>query len=537
VSASPAAAPFARLNVTDRLGPRVVSLDKMPFTIGRGDENDLTVSGREVSRTHAEIVRDGDAYVLHDRSSRYGTFVGGELKQTHLLVDGDRIRLGRSAAVELIFLLEPEEQPGGSLIGIVRQTAALLEGLRALGAGHLLQDVLALVLDAAIEVSGAERGFIMLAGPAGGLELMLGRARGRITLDGQFQISQKIPDEVFATGDTRIVADLIDGELSEEHQATVALGIRQVLCVPLRLMRYLDLPAASEERRRIGVLYLDSRERGALLSTTTKLGVETLAAEAAVAIENARLYREALEKARVDQELRIAADMQRALRPPGVYSGADFTIAATTRSSRSIGGDFFDYVELGEGAVGIAVGDVAGKGPPAAVLAAAVQGMFAAYASGDAAPGETLARVNTTLARHFVENRFATMVYLIVWPGGRLTYSVAGHNPPMLFGEHSVRRLTAGGLPLGLFPDASFPSETIQLGPSDIVVCFSDGISEASNASEDYFGDERIIETVRVNARHEAPALLEDLLTAVHDFTGDGVAQDDMTALVLRRQG
>ena len=224
---------------------------------------------------------------------------------------------------------------GGSLVGAVRQTAALLQGLRALGAAHLLQDVLVLVLDAAIEVSGADRAFIMLAAADGTLEFNLGRGRGRLTLSGQtFKTSRKIPEEVFATGEARIVSDLIEGDMADDHLATVALGIRQVLCVPLRLVRYMDEPGATPEPRRIGVLYLDGSESGTLLSPTTRLGVETLATEAAVAIENARLYRETVEKARVDQELRIAGEMQKALRPAARHRGRDFEIAAASQSSR-----------------------------------------------------------------------------------------------------------------------------------------------------------------------------------------------------------
>jgi pSer/pThr/pTyr-binding forkhead associated (FHA) protein len=349
----------ARLHVTDRLGRRAVPIDKTPFTIGRGTDSDLQLSGGEVSRDHAEILRDGDHYVLHDRGSRYGTFVGGEPTSEHLLVEGDRIRLGRSSAVELVFLQEPEAATPGreSLVEAVRQTAALLEGLRALGAGHLLQDVLVLVLDAAIEVSGADRGFIMLATPDGKLEFTVGRGRGRISLEGQtFKISRKIPEDVFARGESRIVADLVEDDAADTHMATVALGIRQVLCVPLKLMRFLDQPGAAPEPTRIGVLYLDSRESGALLADPARIGVETLATEAAVAIENARLYRETVEKARVDQELRIAAEMQKALRPPARHVAPTFEIAAASKSSRSIGGDFFDYIELPDGAFGFALG-------------------------------------------------------------------------------------------------------------------------------------------------------------------------------------
>ena len=373
-----------------------------------------------------------------------------------------------------------------------------------------------LVLDAAIEVSGADRGFIMLAAPDGTLEFTVGRGRGRISLEGQtFKISRKIPEDVFARGESRIVADLVEDDAADTHMATVALGIRQVLCVPLKLMRFLDQPGAAPEPTRIGVLYLDSRESGELLADPARIGVETLATEAAVAIENARLYRETVEKARVDQELRIAGEMQKALRPPARHVAPAFEIAAASKSSRSIGGDFFDYIELPDGAFGFALGDVAGKGPPAAVLAAALQGMFAAYASGDQGPADTLTRVNVTLLRHFVEGRFATMVYGILTRDGRLIYSNAGHNPPMLFTAartgSPVRRLEEGGVPLGLFPDAEFLEETIQLRAGDVLVLFSDGVSEAVNAAGDAFGDEGVIACVSANLAADPPAMLDCL--------------------------
>ena len=141
--------------------------------------------------------------------------------------------------------------------------AALLEGLRALGSGHVLDDVLALVLDAAIEVTNAERAFIMLADADGTLHFTLARARGQVTLSGKtFDTSLKIPERVFATGETRIVSDLLDGHQADAHVGTVALGIRHVLCAPLRLVRYLHAPGAAPEQKRIGVLYLDSRAKG-----------------------------------------------------------------------------------------------------------------------------------------------------------------------------------------------------------------------------------------------------------------------------------
>jgi serine phosphatase RsbU (regulator of sigma subunit) len=530
--------PEARLHVTDRQGRRVVTIDKTPFTIGRGAENDLRLSGGEVSRDHAEIVRDGERFVLRDRASRYGTFVGGEPVAERLLVEGDRIRLGRSPAIELVFLQEaaPATPDRESLVEAVRQTAALLEGLRALGAGHLLQDVLALVLDAAIAVSGADRGFIMLAGDDGLLELTLGRARGRLPLAaGSSAISRKIPDQVFSTGEPRMLTDVDDEQAAAAHDATIALGIRQVLCVPLRVARFVDHPSAAPEPTRIGVLYLDSRESGSgLLTDAVRFGVETLATEAAVAIENARLYREAIEKARVDQELRVAADVQKALRPPARYRGASFELAAASRASRAIGGDFFHYLELSGGAFGFALGDVAGKGPPAAVLAAAVEGMFAAYAEDARGPADTLARANATLTRHFAADHFVTMVHGVIWPDGRLTYSNAGHNPPMLFSGGGVRRLDSGGFPLGLFADARYEEETLRLEPGAVLVVFSDGVTETADAEGTFFGDEGVIACVSGVRDQRPEPLLQHLLATLDAFRAGALPEDDATCVILR---
>ena len=220
----------------------------------------------------------------------------------------------------MVFLLADSQPPVDrattTAIGDLRQIAALLEGLRALGSGRVLDDVLSLVLDSAIEVSGAERGFIMLALETAELEFKMARGRGHSTLSGgSFATSRKIPEEVFRTGEPRLVADLLDGDLANVHMGTVALGIRNVLCVPLRLVRYVDKVENVGEERRIGVLYLDSKEKGSLLSGSTRAALETLATEAAVAIENARLYRETMEKARMEQEMRIAAEIQQALLP------------------------------------------------------------------------------------------------------------------------------------------------------------------------------------------------------------------------------
>jgi phosphoserine phosphatase RsbU/P len=529
----------ARLEVTDALGRRIVPISKGHFEIGRRETNDLRLAGSEVSRDHAEIDSQDNQFLIRDKNSRYGTYVNGEQVSERPLVHGDRIRLGRSGGAEMVFLLADsapaQDKATTTAIGDLRQIAALLEGLRALGSGRVLDDVLALVLDSAIEVSGAERGFIMLAASTDELEFKMARSRGRNSIPGgSFATSRKIPEEVFRTGEPRIVADLLDGDLANVHMGTVALGIRNVLCVPLRLVRYLDRAEAVGEERRIGVLYLDSREKGSLLSNSTRAALETLATEAAVAIENARLYRETMEKARMEQEMRIAAEIQQALLPKAGRSGAYFRAAAASLPCRSIGGDFYDYVDLSDGSFGFALGDVAGKGPPAALLSAMMQGMFAAQAAGSDSPSRTIRKVNLALYRRGIESRFVTLMYGSLFANGQLLYCNAGHNPPLVVGKNGFRRLECGGPIVGLFENANYEEETVTLSPGDWLIVFSDGVSEALSASGEEYGEGRILAVVQRNLARQPQQLLEAVFSDVREFAKGAAQNDDITAMVLR---
>ena len=536
----------ARLEGPGAAGRRV-PIDKVPFHLGRRAESDLVLARGEVSRDHAEIVAAGAGYAIRDRGSRYGTFVNDELVTHRALSDGDRIRLGRGGGAELVFRLARAGAATGANAGAdrgstgaadLRQVAALLEGLRALSSARVLDDVLALVMDSAIAVSGAERGFIMLAADDGALDLKMARARGRRTLPGSgFETSRKIPEEVFRTGRTRIEADLLDGDLANVHVGTVALGIRHVLCVPLRLMRFSDAPAPAEdedgERRRIGVLYLDSRDKATLLSPDTEAALETLANEAAVAIQNAELYRAALENAKLEREMRTAAEIQQALLPNRQRSGAFFEAAAATLPCRSIGGDFFDYIDRPDGALAFALGDVAGKGPPAALLGALMQGSLAAEGSVGAGPAATMTTVNTALVRRGIQGRFVTLFYAVLYPDGRLVYCNAGHNAPVLVTRTGVQRLDTGGMVVGLFDGTPFDEGTLRLQPDDYLVVFSDGVSEAMNAAEEEYGDERLLACLAGMTGTGCEPRLQEIFAGVERFTAGAPQHDDVTAMVV----
>jgi serine phosphatase RsbU (regulator of sigma subunit) len=528
-----------RLVVTDAAGRRQIAIDKPLLTLGRRSESDVRVSGAGVSRHHAEIVADNGGCRLRDCASRFGTFVNGARATEHLLAHGDRIRLGDSNETEIVFLIDEESSRERSALTAaieLRHMATLLEGLRALGSGRVLDDVLALVLDSAIDVTGAERGFIMLASDQGMLEFKLGRAAGRVTLPGQtFETSRKIPESVFATGNVRIVDDLLDAGMAALHTGTVALGIRHVLCAPLRLVRYVERGEEHGDDKIIGVLYLDSRERGALRSQSSRAALETLSAEAAVAIENARLYREALERAKLDQELKVAAAIQQSLLPPPNRHGPFYSAAGTSVPCRAVGGDFFDYTDLPTGQFGFIVGDVAGKGAPAALLAAAVLGMFGAEAAYQAGPASLITRLNRNVFRRGIEaTRFLTAFYGMLTPDGVLTYSNAGHNAPVLVTHDGIRRLETGGLVLGPFEHATYEEESVQLVPGDVIVAFSDGVSEALNESGDEFSDERLLASVIAHRGKTPPELLLRLLADVRAFCDRAMPNDDVTMVVVR---
>jgi len=528
-----------RLEFNDAQGRRVVRIEKDVFTVGRRAGNDLQLNGSEISRDHAEIVRRNGHYVVRDLDSRYGTFVNGERIAERELAALDRLRFG-GASPELLFI----EQATGSVervtdlaVGDLRQVSSLLEGLRAMGSSRVLDDILALVLDSAIDIGGAERGFIMLANPEGRLEFKLGRGRGRQILAGTvFRTSNRIPEQVFLTGRPQIVTDMLEGDWAGAHGETIAMGIRNVLCVPLRLVQFAERNDASpHEERRIGVLYLDSRDKGSLASPITGTALETLAREAAVAIENTRLYREALDKARMEQELSIAGEMQQALLPPRQRRGVGFEAVGAMIPCRDIGGDFFDYLELPDGRIGFVLCDVSGKGPSAALMTAMIQGIFRSQAEDAHGPATTMTRVNRVMARRAIASKYATGFYGVLAPDGRFVSSNAGHNPPIVVKrDGTVHRLEKGGTPLGLFAASVFEEEELTLAPGDTLLLFSDGLSEAENSDLQEFGEDRLVESMAGERHREPEILLEFLLAAVREFAGSQPQSDDITALIVR---
>jgi len=255
---------------------------------------------------------------------------------------------------------------------------------------------------------------------------------------------------------------------------------------------------------------------------------------------------ERLERARLDREVQRAAEVQGALVPTTVLVGERWEAAGDSIPSLAIGGDFFELLELPSGDIAIGLGDVEGKGMPAALVAAMLHGMFVADAQAGLDPAETLRRMNRRLAarrpgaRDLASrdrgSRFATFVCGLLARDGRFAYSSAGHAAPALVAREGVTRLTAGGPVLGAFAHADYPCGQTLVEPGENLLCFSDGVTEATNPDDEEFGDERLFECMRELAEQSAVSMLSGILGAVRGFVGDRPPSDDVTAVVARRR-
>jgi predicted ester cyclase len=243
---------------------------------------------------------------------------------------------------------------------------------------------------------------------------------------------------------------------------------------------------------------------------------------------------ERFRKSRLESELASAAEIQRTLLPRTRHTGPFFEVVGASLPSRAISGDFFEYVDLPSGDFGLALGDVSGKGPAAALVASMLQGILSVEARVATSPSTTLSRVNRALRRRGMESRYATLVYGMLSPNGSFRYSNAGQIPPILLTEQGVRRLSTGGPMLGVFDSAAFPEQQLSLHPGDALLLYSDGVTEALNRAGEEFTDARLVECIEGRYNDSPQAILDTLVGEVRAFCGDASQHDDITIVVAQ---
>jgi PAS domain S-box-containing protein len=250
----------------------------------------------------------------------------------------------------------------------------------------------------------------------------------------------------------------------------------------------------------------------------------------------ARQQEEAQERERIEQELRVARMIQHTLLPKSLPELEEHQIAVYYQPAREVGGDFYDFLRLPDGRLGLIVGDVSGKGVPAAIVMAITRTMLrSAYHLGS--PGKILQQVNDDLFPDIPPNVFVTCLAVILdRKTGRLQYANAGHDPPYVRRASGVNKLRATGMPLGLMPDMTYEQKEITLEPGESILLYSDGLAEAHNPHREMFGFPRIERFI--SSHSEGATLIDSLLAELERFTGEGWEQeDDITLLMLQRLG
>ena len=539
--------PPATLIVTGPTGTHSEAMVRpLPFRIGRLSDNNLALRDNRISRHHARIVAEGGGYLIEDLGSSHGVRVNGVRVERHPLCDADRIDFGFADCYQLTFTLGEGKRPGllaqsealgGSNLARLR---AVVEVARALETSLSTDEVLVAVVEAALAVTGCERGFLLLRR---GDDLAIRTARDRT---GPLPESElRVPTSLLMRAlsqrkDFLSMGFAAAGEQAVTGQTAADLELTSAVCVPLVRIRTgsaQQTSALSPAKDTIGLLYMDSRRGAADLSAGNRELLTTLALEASIVLENARLLEEQWARQRMEEEMKIARQIQESLLPRRLPASGWFRVAGSSLPSRQVGGDFYDVRQFAPDGWVVVVADVSGKGVGAALLAALLEGMFLAAPHTGLAMEETMARLNRFLHERTEGEQYATVFYCRIDSAGRLRLINAGHPPPLLLRRGGLERLPASSMPVGLFEEAAHQAQELRLDAGDKLVIYTDGLSEARNSAGEFFGLKRMEQIALAHAAAGAGELHGALAGAVEQFTGGADQADDISLVVLEFHG
>ncbi len=528
-----------------------VPIESLPFSIGRNADNHLVLRDNRTSRNHARIVFEDGGYFIEDLKSRHGLFVNGEPATKHRLANSDRIDFGFQDSYKLIFALEDLEltrimdqisAPSSAATGNLGKLRALVEVARALQSSLSTHDVLTAVVDAALAVTNAERGFLLLRREAE-LDVAVARDHSGAPLGStELRVPTSVIDRALKTRRELLsmTFDPLEQQGIRPEMSVADLDLRSVVCVPLIRIRTGGAleTIVSSANDTIGMLYMDSRQSQADMSAGNREILQTLALEASTILENARLLEEERHKQRLEQELDIARVIQSDLLPRELPSTGWFRAAGSSIPSHSVGGDYFDVRAVRDDLFSIVIADVSGKGVSSALLASLLQGAFLLAAEGAIEIEQVMKRINHFLNERTRGEKYATVVYCTVDRKGLLQWSNAGHPTPFVVRAGCAPiSLGTTGMPVGLLGTAEFGVESIQLQPGDKVLLYSDGLSEAENASAEFFDKKMMLGAMAAHGAGSSADLHNGLMSAVREFTEGLDLNDDITLLVLEYAG
>lgn len=531
-----------------RVSPRPLSGSRL--AVGRATGVDLPFpEDTGLSRQHFVLELEGDdEWTIQDLGSKNGTFVNNiPLKARLVLRPGDRITAGHLTIVYAPDAAKPAERPGVVVFegdqGDTTTSAALtLEGANKtmlfepggaktsaplqnlIKAGLQLSENLPLgelfqvILDLAIKAVNAQRGVVMVLENG---ELVAKAHKGE-----GFRISTKVRDQVINQKVSVRVGNTALDDAFKGRQSIVEQRVHTMMAAPLQA-----------KERIIGLIYVDSpliiREfKDEDLSLLT-----VMANIAAVRIENARLAEIEQAERILKRDLSQAAEIQRGILPEEAPHVPGLDLAGFNLPCRTVGGDYYGFVTHPGGRVGLALGDVSGKGMPAALMVMAFDARLRVLAEDEESPETLVTRLNKITCANCPSNRFITFFYGVLDPAaGELAFANAGHNPPFLVrASAAVEPLQGGGPVLGIVPFAPYTQERVRFDPGDLLVIYSDGVTEANNLSEEEFGEERLAAVLRSHHTEPASAIVNAVMEALGKFTMGAPQGDDITLVVARR--
>lgn len=559
---------MAVLRATKGLTPgQIFHLDKDAIVLGRHPDCDVVVDLGAVSRQHAQIVRIEGEFFVEDLNSRNGTFVNDQrIEGRRKLAEGDELKIcdvafqfhedalaaapdGTAPLSEkpaAAIMVDDERTTGSSTIMSkldvssgstgLRLTVnaevklkALLDIGRNLGRAIALDEVLARLLDNLFSIFlQADRGFIVLQDEASGRLIPRAVKHRRGDPDAPSRISRTIVNGVMASKEAILSADAATDSRFDMAQSIVDFQIHSMMCAPL----------VGAEGHVLGVVQIDTVDPRHRFTRDDLEVLASVACQVAVAVENAQLHEVALQEQLLRTELDQAHRVQRAFLPSGAPRIAGYEFFDFYEPATHLGGDYFDYIPLSGGRVAVALGDVSGKGAPAALLMAKLSAEARYCLAMEPTPSDAIYRLNNVFCDSSWEGRFITLVVAVIdSERHEVTMVNAGHLAPLLrasSGKAQELGLGEGRLPLGVDNDVQYPAFTATLSPGDSIALFTDGVSESMNPSNDLYGIRRL-QAAMEQAGSGVASLGQHILTDVRRFAGPRSQNDDICLVCFGR--
>ena len=529
-----------------------VPLDRDRISLGRSSSNELCYPDDVgLSRQHLALTRTNGEWFVEDLGSKNGTLMNGKRLERKMPFNlGDRIAAGHlniefadiglpfdntvmfvdhgesvsSASTTVVASLDSvlgpqvEDLNKTYVMQGSPQMRALIRAGRELAGHRPLAELFQVIMDLSMDAVNAGRGVLMTL-EGDNLEVRVHRGEG-------FKISSTVRDRVLKEKASLLVRDAQMDQALREQMSIVEQKVRSMIAVPLQT-----------NDRVIGLIYVDSPHSIREFSREDLNLLTVMANVAAIRIEHARLNEiEEAERA-MAKEMQQAALIQQGLLPSKPPTVAGLDIFGKTTACHTVGGDYFDYLEFPDGRIAVLVGDVAGKGMPASLLMSSLQARVQVLFEDPDELARKIGRLNKTLSSNIPDNRFITFFMTVINPStGELVYTNAGHNPPLLVrASGGCDKLAGGGVILGILPMATYKEMSGQMQPGDVLVLFSDGVTEAPNPADEDYGDERLGQLVASMRDRPAQEIVEAVEKAVADFTQGAPAADDITVVVARR--